>query len=217
MANNLFVLAESNSVANQFLSELRDAVVQKDRMRFRLNMERLGGILAYELSKRLAYRPKTVITPLGKVSVNLLEQFPVIITILRAGLPFQQGFLSIFDQSDCGFIGAYRNENEKDISISLDYASVPAIDGRPVILVDPMLATGRSILDAQKLLYSKGTPLHLYIVSVVAAPEGIRLLEENLSCAYSLWTCSVDEKLNTSFYIVPGLGDAGDLSYGTKE
>lgn len=217
MANNLFVLGDSDSIANQFLSELRDAVMQKDRMRFRKNMERLGEILAYELSKKLSFKAKTVSTPLGNVSVNVLREFPVLITILRAGIPFQQGFLNVFDQADCGFMGAYRNENGNDITVNIDYMSVPSIDDRPVILIDPMLATGRSILDAQKLLLSKGTPSHIYIVSVVAAPEGIRMLEKNLTGSYSLFTCSVDEKLNSSFYIVPGLGDAGDLSYGLKE
>lgn len=217
MVTKLFVLGESDSVANQFLSELRDVTVQKDRMRFRKNMERLGEILAYEVSKKLFFRPKDVTTPLGDVSIRVLEQHPVIITILRAGIPFQQGFLNIFDQADCGFVGAYRNEGARELSINIDYVSIPPLDGRPVILVDPMLATGRSVLDAQELLLSKGTPSHLYIVSVVAAPEGIRLLNENLSCSYSLWTCAVDDKLNSSFYIVPGLGDAGDLSYGAKE
>ena len=217
MADNLFILGESDSIANQFLSELRDAMVQKDRMRFRRNMERLGEILAYELSKKLSFKPKTVMTPLGAVSVSVLEEFPVLITILRAGIPFQQGFLNFFDQADCGFVGAYRNESGGDMTVNIDYMSIPSIHRRPVILVDPMLATGRSVLDAQKLLMSKGTPSHIYIVSVVAAPEGIMLLEKNLTCSYSLWTCSVDEKLNSSFYIVPGLGDAGDLSYGCKE
>jgi uracil phosphoribosyltransferase len=217
MANNLFVLGESNSIANQFISELRDAVVQKDRMRFRRNMERLGEILAYELSKKLSFKPKTVTTPLGDVTVNILKEFPVLITILRAGIPFHQGFLNIFDQADCGFVGAYRNENDKDISVNIDYMSIPSIHERPVVLIDPMLATGRSVVDAQKLLLAKGTPSHIYIVSVVAAPEGIRLLETNLTGSYSLWACAVDEKLNSSYYIVPGLGDAGDLSYGLKE
>jgi uracil phosphoribosyltransferase len=217
MANNLFVLGESDSIANQFISELRDAVVQKDRMRFRRNMERLGEILAYELSKKLSFEPKTVATPLGDVTVNTLKEFPVLITILRAGIPLQQGFLNVFDQADCGFMGAYRNEKGRDISVNIDYISVPSIYQRPLILIDPMLATGRSILDAHKLLMAKGTPSHIYVVSVVAAPEGIKLLQKNLTGSYSLWTCAVDEKLNSSFYIVPGLGDAGDLSYGFKE
>ena len=217
MHNNLFVLNEHHSIANQFLSELRDAVLQKDRMRFRRNMERLGEILGYELSKKLSFASKKIKTPLGESSIQLLAEYPVLITILRAGIPFHQGFLNIFDQADSGFIGAYRNEGAESVTISIDYMSVPPIHERPVILIDPMLATGRSVLDAQKLLLSKGTPSHVYIVSVVAAPEGLRLLKENLTLPYSLWTCAVDEKLNASFYIVPGLGDAGDLSYGLRE
>jgi uracil phosphoribosyltransferase len=217
MANNLFVLGESDSIANQFLSELRDAVIQKDRMRFRRNMERLGEVLAYELSKSLLFQAVKLRTPLGDASINVLKEHPVLITILRAGIPFQQGFLNFFDQSDCGFIGAYRSESESAVTAHIEYMSIPPVQNRPVVLIDPMLATGQSVLDAQKFLLSKGTPSHLHIVSVVAAPEGLRLIRDNLALPYSLWTCAVDEKLNSSFYIFPGLGDAGDLSYGIKK
>jgi len=217
MDNNVFVLSEQSSIANHFLSELRDVTLQNDRMRFRRNMERLGEILAYEISKRLSYQPHTVKTPLGQTSIPVLKEHPVLITILRAGIPLHQGFLNVFDQSDSGFIGAYRNEGQSAITVNVDYVSVPPLEGRSVVLIDPMLATGRSVLDAQKLLLRKGTPSHTYIVSVVAAPDGLRLLKENLSLPYSLWTCAIDEKLNSSFYIVPGLGDAGDLSYGIKK
>ena len=216
MKNKPFVLSDKHSVANHFLSELRDASLQRDRMRFRRNMERLGEILAYEVSKSFVYQQRTVRTPLGETSIPVLHEYPVLITILRAGIPLHQGFLNIFDQADSGFIGAYRDEATSSVAINIDYVSLPSIDGRPVILVDPMLATGRSVLEAQKLLLTKGTPSHLYIVSVVAAPEGISLLNENLSSSCSLWTCAVDEKLNSSFYIVPGLGDAGDLSFGIR-
>ena len=216
MAKNLFVLSEHASVANHFLSELRDAVVQKDRMRFRRNMERLGEIMAYEISRKLSFERKTVTTPLGKSSIELLINQPLLISILRAGVPFHQGFLNIFDHADSGFIGAYRTEGAKAITINIDYSSLPSVGGRSVILIDPMLATGRSVLDAQKLLMAKGTPAHLYIVSVVAAPEGLQLLRENLTLPHSLWTCAVDERLDSSFYIVPGLGDAGDLSFGIR-
>lgn len=216
MGDNVFVLGERNSIANNFLCELRDESLQKDRMRFRKNLERLGELLAYEVSKELAYQPKVIRTQFGELSLPVLREDPLLITILRAGIPFHQGFLNIFDRADCGFIGAYRNEGDERVTISVDYFSVPDVDGKQVVLVDPMLATGRSVLDAQKLLSSKGTPAHVYIVSVIAAPEGIRLLKENLVLPFSLWTCAVDEKLNSSFYIVPGLGDAGDLSYGTR-
>lgn len=217
MDNNLFNLSATRSVANQFLSELRDAAIQKDRMRFRRNLERLGEILAYEISKKLSYESREVKTPLGQLSIDILREKPVLITILRAGLPFHHGFLNVFDQSDSGFIGAWRKEDAENLNVSVDYISLPPVDGRPVILIDPMLATGQSLLNAQKQLSLKGTPSHLFIVSVVAAPEGIKLLKENITLPYSLWTCALDQKLNSIFYIVPGLGDAGDLCYGIKE
>src|SRR5688572_6134727 len=171
MDNNLFVLSEQHSIANHFLSELRDAGLQKDRMRFRRNMERLGEILGYEISKKLSYQAQKVKTPLGETSIPKLQEYPVLITILRAGIPLHQGFLNVFDHADSGFIGACRNESTTAITVDIDYLSVPTVQDRPVVLIDPMLATGRSILDAQKLLLKKGTPSHLYIVSVVAAPE----------------------------------------------
>jgi len=216
MIDNVFVLGDQQSIANEFIAELRDHTIQKDRLRFRRNMERLGELLAYEISKTLRYEKRKIETPLGHTLLQLLKEYPVLVTILRAGIPFHHGFLNVFDKADCGFIGAYRNENEDSITVTMNYISVPSIEGKAVVLLDPMLATGRSVLDAHKLLLKQGTPSHVYIVSVVAAPEGIRLLKDNLSSPYSLWTCAVDEKLNTSFYIVPGLGDAGDLSYGYK-
>ena len=215
MSDNLFVLSEGNSIGNQFLFELRDKKVQIDRMRFRRNLERLGEILAYEISKNLAYRESKFETPLGQTSMPLLTQQPLLVTILRAGIPFHHGFLNFFDHADSGFIGAFREEGEA-ITVTVDYASLPPLDGRTIILIDPMLATGRSIVEAHKLLLRKGTPRHVYIVSVVAAPEGIGLVRKSLSTPYSVWTCAVDEKLNSSYYIVPGLGDAGDLSFGVK-
>lgn len=215
MRDNLFVLSERPSIANQFLYELRDRKVQTDRMRFRRNLERLGQILAYEISRDLVYDATTIETPLGQTALPLLNEQPVLITILRAGIPFHQGFLNFFDHADSGFIGAFRNEGEK-ITVTVDYTSLPSLGGRTVVLIDPMLATGRSIVDAHKFLLRKGTPRHVYIVSVVAAPEGITRVRENFSTPYSLWTCAVDEKLNSSSYIVPGLGDAGDLCFGLK-
>ena len=160
MDNKVFVLTEQQSIANHFLSELRDAALQKDRMRFRRNMERLGEILGYEISRKLAYRPHKVTTPLGELIVPVLAQNPVLITILRAGLPFHQGFLNVFDHADSGFIGACRNESTTAITVDIDYLSVPTVQDRPVVLIDPMLATGRSILDAQRsrvtyVLYSQ--------------------------------------------------------------
>lgn len=217
MENNLFILSEQRSVANQYLFELRDATRQKDRMRFRWNLERLGEIMAYEISKRLSYQSKKVKTPLAEMAVDVLEEEPLLITILRAGLPFHQGFLRVFDHADSGFIGAWRNEDVHDLSVNVDYVSAPSLEGRAVILIDPMLATGQSVLKAVKQLLTKGTPSHLFIVSVVSAPEGLQLLQENIPVPYSLWTCALDENLNSSYYIVPGLGDAGDLCYGMKD
>ena len=217
MDNNIFNLTRERSVADQFLTELREAGLQKDRMRFRKNLERLGEIMAYEISRQLVFESKEIQTPLAALSTQILKQHPVLITILRAGLSFHQGFLNIFDHSDSGFIGAWRDEDAKNLKVNIDYVAVPPVDGKPVILIDPMLATGQSVLKAHKQLLLKGTPSHLFIVSVVAAPEGIKLLKENITLPYSLWTCAMDEKLNATFYIVPGLGDAGDLCYGVKE
>ena len=212
----LFNLSEQNSIANQFLFELRDESIQRDRMRFRKNIERLGELMAYEVSKRLAYIPRQVKTPLGTLDIDLLARQPVLLTIMRAGLPFLQGFLNFFDLADSGFIGAYRQEDEKGLAIELDYVSTPDLTGKDVILVDPMLATGRSVIDSLNLVLKKGTPSHVHVVALIAAPEGIRYVQEHLSIAHSLWVCALDEKLNDLFYIVPGLGDAGDLSYGKR-
>lgn len=217
MDKNLFNLSERPSVANHYLRELRDVNLQKDRMRFRRNLERLGEIMAYEISKKLTYESKKTNTPLGDISIEVVTDAPVLVTVLRAGLPFHQGFLHVFDHADSGFIGAWRNEDVNDLKVNVDYVSVPAIAGKPLILIDPMLATGQSVMHAVKQLLSKGTPSHIFIVSVVSAPEGLQLLRENLTTPYSVWTCAVDEKLNSSFYIVPGLGDAGDLCFGMKD
>lgn len=217
MNNNLFLLTERPSVANHFLSELRNASVQKDRMRFRKNLERLGEIMAYEISKKLPYAQGSVTTPLGELTTPLLREQPLLVTILRAGLPFHQGFLNVFDHADSGFVGAWRNEDMKDFKVNVDYVSTPLVEGRYLIVIDPMLATGQSFLKALNHLLSKGEPAHLFIASVVAAPEGIELLKKNISVPYTLYTCAVDKELNSSFYIVPGLGDAGDLCYGIKE
>lgn len=211
----LFNLSNTNSVGNQFMHELRDREIQKDRMRFRKNLERLGEIMAYEVSKVLDYKKESVTTSLGSASINTLKSQPVLITILRAGLPYHQGFLNFFDRADNGFVGAYRKE-EGEISVQLDYVACPSLEGRDVILIDPMLATGRSLVKALSALLTKGTPRHLHIASVVSAPAGLNYIKENINLPYSVWVCAEDETLNSNFYIVPGLGDAGDLSYGEK-
>ena len=213
----LFVIGEQNSLANQFLFELRDQRLQQGRHRFRNNLQRLGEIMAYEVSKKLPFIEREVVTPLGKTYLKVMERQPVLITIMRAGLPYFTGFQNFFDKAECGFVGAYRKENEQTLTIQVDYLATPSLEGKEVILIDPMLATGRSMIDALKELIKRGKPKHVHLVSVVAAPEGIRHLEENSTFPFSIWTFAVDEKLNHQFYIVPGLGDAGDLSFGSKD
>jgi uracil phosphoribosyltransferase len=211
-----FVLSETNSIANEFLRELRDTTIQKDRLRFRRNLERIAEILAYEVSKKLSYREESVVTPLGCSEMKILESQPVLLCILRAGLPFFQGFINFFDKADSGFIGAYRQESEKELTIRLNYIATMGLEGKVVILIDPMLATGRSVVDAVKAVSVYGKPAALHIVSLVSAPEGIDYLSRNLPVPHTLWTCAIDERLDPNLYIVPGLGDAGDLSFGAK-
>ncbi|SHH86961.1 uracil phosphoribosyltransferase [Chryseolinea serpens] len=212
----LFNLSEHNSIANHFVAELRDRQVQKDRLRFRKNAHRLGQIMAYEISRHMRYRNTPIETPLGTSVVNLMPEPPVIVAIMRAGLPYFQGFLDFFDQSDAGFIGAYRQEGHTEIVINLEYLATPSLAQREVILVDPMLATGKSIVQSVNALAKNGKPSHLYVASLVSVPEGIQYVNENVDIPHSLWTCAVDDNLNDRFYIVPGLGDAGDLSFGEK-
>lgn len=212
----IFNLSAQNTIGNQFISELRNKDIQLDRARFRKNMKRLGQLMAYEISKRLNFQEQTIQTPLGKTSIQLISKHPVLLTVMRAGLPYFDGFLDFFDQSDCGFIGAYREENSSDIVIQLDYVATPNVHDREVIVVDPMLATGKSFVRSIQALLKNGTPSHIYVASLVASPEGIHFLKENLEVPFSIYTCAVDENLNHQFYIVPGLGDAGDLSFGVK-
>lgn len=212
----MYNLSEKNSIANRYLIELRDRQLQQDRARFRLNMERLGRIMAVEISKKMSYTIRETETPLGTSRIDDLEHLPVLITVLRAGLPYFQGFLDVFDQADTGFIGAYREEDSKQIKINLDYLATPQLSGRALVLIDPMLATGRSFIKAVDALSARGTPQHIYMAALVSAPEGIEYIERNMTIPFSIWTFAVDEKLNHQFYIVPGLGDAGDLSFGVK-
>lgn len=209
-------LGEKNSIANQYLSELRDRGTQQDRSRFRFNMQRLGRIMASEISRELNYISRDVTTPLGVKTINVLEEQPVLVTVLRAGIPYYQGFLDVFDQAEGGFVGAAREEGGPEITIRLGYATSPQLTDRILMLVDPMLATGRSFVRAFKALRLNGTPRHLHIAALVSAPEGIRYLEENITLPFSIWTFAIDEKLDHRSYIVPGLGDAGDLCYGEK-
>lgn len=212
----LFVLEDQNSVVNQFMCELRDKKVQADPLRFRTNLHRLGNIMAYEISKKLSYSPKNIETPLAKTTVMVIKEQPVLLTVLRAGIPYFNGFVQVFDRAECGFIGAYRKEDEETLKIKLDYVATPNLDGKDVILIDPMLATGFSIIKVLSTLKDRGRPRHLFIACVVASKEGLRYIKENLKTPYSIWCAPVDEQLNKQLYIVPGLGDAGDLSFGEK-
>jgi uracil phosphoribosyltransferase len=213
---SLIILGDQHSIANQFLNEIRDKEKQLDRMRFRKNMERMGEIMAYEISKKLEYTDCTVNSPLASLTSSQLKAQPIIITVLRAGLVYFQGFLNYFDQAEGGFIGAYRKEGGDQIQINLEYLAAPNLAGREVILVDPMLATGKSFVRSVSAMLSHGRPGHLHIASLIASPEGINYVKKNLDMPHTLWTFAVDEKLDSRFYIVPGLGDAGDLSFGEK-
>ena len=172
--------------------------------------------MAYEISKKLSYQQGEVETPLGTSKMDLPESSPVLIAILRAALPYLNGFQNYFNKSDVGFIGAFRKKKSGEVSIKLDYAAAPDLTDKHVILIDPMLATGNSLLDSVNELITRGVPAHLHIAALVAAPEGIAHLEKNLKIPHTIWTFSVDEKLDHRYYIIPGLGDAGDLSYGAK-
>lgn len=213
----MFILSETNSIANHFIAELRDVNIQQDSMRFRKNMERLGEILAYEVSKTLTYQAATVQSPLAIADTNLLTNQPVLVTILRASLPFHQGFLNVFDRAENAFIGAYRGKHRPDetFDIQMDYLASPNLSNKTIILIDPMLATGKSLLKSYQALLTYGPPAQIIIATAIAAPEGIEFLQKEIPTV-DFFIGSLDEKLNHKFYIVPGLGDAGDLAYGAK-
>ena len=215
----MFILNRQKSLASHFLAELRDVTIQKDRLRFRRNLERLGEILAYEISKEMKFEAVSLQTPLEATQENRLVQQPVVISILRAAMPLFQGVINYFDRADCGFVGAFRKEAAEatsSVEIDLGYMATPDIDGKEVILVDPMLATGKSFVESVNHLFNNGTPTKIHIVSVIAAPEGIQYIKDKLSVEHKFWIGALDKKLNEKFFIVPGLGDAGDLAYGPK-
>ena len=211
-------LSEKNSVLNHFLGEIRDQDIQKDRLRFRRNIERIGEIMAYEMSKELDYKSWEISTPLGVKKSSEINAKIVICSILRAGLPLHNGFLNYFDGAENGFISAYRfhPNNDTDFEIKVEYDAVSDINGANLILVDPMLATGQSIVAVFNKLISKGLPKEIHLAVVIAAPEGIKYLDSHLPDNCHLWIASIDEKLNEKNYIIPGLGDAGDLAFGSK-
>lgn len=213
--HSVYVLTREPSVASQFVSELRNVQVQRDSMRFRRNLERLGEVLAYKISTQLAYAPQQVQTPLATCEQQQLIDYPVLATVLRAGLPFHQGFLNYFDQSPSAFVAAYRQEASAEIAVNVDYLAAPSLEGRVLLLVDPMLATGTSLALTYKAMLRFGTPSHVHIAAAIASPEGVKHIQEQLPQA-SIWLGALDERLNERAYIVPGLGDAGDLAFGAK-
>jgi len=212
-------LGKQNSIFNHFIGEIRDVNIQKDSMRFRRNIERIGEVFAYEISKKMKYENQDITTPLGISTESLMIEKPVLATILRAGLPLHQGLLNYFDRSDNCFISAFRKHKKGgDFEIKIEYMSSPSLDGKTVVLCDPMLASGNSMVLAMKALLSKGKPKHIHIVAVIASTEGIQYLKENTpfrNC--TLWLGAQDVEMTSQSYIVPGLGDAGDLAFGEKE
>ncbi|HZG00921.1 MAG TPA: uracil phosphoribosyltransferase [Chitinophagales bacterium] len=209
-------LGDTHSLINQFVAEIRDVNIQHDRMRFRRNLERVGEIAAYEISKTLAWKTKTVTTPLGTKEVPVLAEQPVIGTILRAGLPLHQGLLHYFDGADNAFISAYRKHApDGSFDISLEYLASASIADKVLIIADPMLATGSSMVKTLLAVYKEQRPKHTHLVCVIASKPGIELIQRNLT-NFTLWTAAIDDTLNDHAYIVPGLGDAGDLAFGDK-
>ena len=212
-------LSEHNSVLNQYLREIRDVDIQKDRLRFRRNIERIGEFMAIEVSKMLNYEHTDVQTPLGVAPVNTIADHLVLATILRAVLPLHQGFLNIFDNAENAFLSAYRRVNDKgELEIVAEYMAAPAIDGKTLIVVDPMLATGMSMEVGYLALLRHGKPTHTHLCCAIATPKSIEYMRQALKDSedVTLWCAAVDPVLNDKKYIVPGLGDAGDLCYGIK-
>ena len=212
-------LGKQNSIFNHFISEIRDVNIQNDSMRFRRNIERIGEIFAYEISKEMDYENKDITTPLGISTESLMSEKPILATILRAGLPLHQGFLNYFDSSNNAFISAYRKHNKgAEFEIKIEYMSSPDLDGKTVILCDPMIASGASMIMAMEAILSKGKPKYIHIVGVIASSEGVNYVKQNIpmqNC--TLWLGAEDSEMTSQSYIVPGLGDAGDLSFGEKK
>ena len=210
------VLSDNFSLVNTWINELRNVDIQQDRLRFRRNMERIGEIAAFEISKDLETEEIEITTPLDQIKVTEVAVQPVITTILRAGVPLFQGILNYLDKADCGFVAAYRKHDANDyFSIKQDYLTCPSIDGRPLIVADPMLATGASLIEAIKDLLNHGKPTQLHIVAAIASQQGVDTIQKEYPNA-KIWVGVIDENLTSKGYITPGLGDAGDLSYGEK-
>lgn len=209
-------LSKKNSLLSTWMRELRDSTIQTDRLRFRRNLERVGEIAAYEISKTLPYKKVAIQTPMGECSCAELAKQPVIATILRAGMPLQQGILNYFDGADCAFVASFRKHNrDGSFKIHQSYLTAPETEGRPLIVADPMLATGSSLLLAIDDLLNGGEPTVIHIVTAIACTQGIEAVTRRYPAAH-IWTGAIDEELTARGYIVPGLGDAGDLSFGSK-
>ena len=211
-------LSRNNSIANKFISQLRDVLVQKDRMRFRRNIERLGEIMSYELSQELNYQKQAIETPLGTSKIAQPDNEIVICSILRAGLPLHQGILNYFDDAENSFISAYRHhpDNDENFEVLVEYMASPSLEGKTLILADPMLATGKSFANVLKAIAPMGKPAKIHLVSVIGSSEGIEFLKSEFPENSKLWIATIDNELDKNGYIVPGLGDAGDLCYGQK-
>lgn len=215
----VFNFAEQNSIINQYMSELRDKSYQKNRLLFRHNVERIGELMAYEVSKKLEYKPKRVTTPLGSLEIPLPKDDIILGTVLRAGLPFHQGFLNIFDRADNAYVSAFRmyiNREHTEVGVHADYIATPSVKGKTLIIADPMLATGGSMAAAIEALFMSGKPKKVHVCCIIAAPEGIEVVKEALPENSTIWCASIDQGMNEHKYIVPGFGDCGDLCFGEK-
>ena len=211
-------LSQEDSILNSFLSEIRDVNIQTDRMRFRRNIERIGEVLSYEMSKSLDFVPKTTTTPLGKSEAKLISDDIVLCSILRAGVPLHNGLLNYFDTAENAFISAYRHhkENLEAFEIIVEYLACPSLEGKTLILADPMLATGQSMVATFEALKPFGTPKEIHLVSVIGAQDGVDFVNNHFGKETHLWIAAIDKTLSDKGYIVPGLGDAGDLAFGNK-
>lgn len=211
-------LSEENSILNSFIAEIRDVTIQQDRMRFRRNIERIGEVLGYEMSKTLDFKPKAIQTPLGEKATSLYQNDIVLCSILRAGVPLHNGLLNYFDDAENAFISAYRHHKHdpETFEIVVEYLACPDLNGKTLILADPMLATGQSMVATFEALKPFGTPKEIHIVSVIGAQAGIDFINSKFDSDSHLWIATVDEQLNDKGYIIPGLGDAGDLAFGKK-
>ena len=213
-------LQEQNSCLNHFMAEIRDKSYQRNRLLFRNNILRIGQVMAYEISKTFDYRPKSVTTPLGTAETALMREEDILLaTVLRAGLPFHEGFLSVFDHAQNAFVSAYRmytNREHTEVGIHTEYMASPSVKGKTLIICDPMLATGGSMVAAYEALLKTGRPAQVHIACIIGTPEGVKMLQDNVADDTTLWCAAIDPGMNEHKYIVPGFGDCGDLCYGEK-